>query len=328
MAKTLNNDKPTVVVVNGTADEGYWAVNYLLKTGRFNVRTTARRLDGDRLDRLRQLGDDEHRVEIVQAATDDQDALEKAFDKASGIYATSIYNIHAKTYRPANPEEMSQCRAVVGAARSCSSLEHFVWQTMARFDLSPESIGLESPIHFRTKWHWEKLIEKADLPWTYLRQPAYMRQVKFGMQYGDRLVYPYAPDARLSFVAEEDIGKFVAAIFSDRERHLHKAINGVTEIVSPVEIAARAHALNPEFSADYRQANFLENAFFDQVIARLKPAYRYPAQINSNLKAGNYFSMTYEDKVLCESLIAPLKLTTLEDWLTVRFERMRSHLTR
>ena len=57
------------------------------------------------------------------------------------------------------------------------------------------------------------------------------------------------------------------------------------------------------------------------MIARLKPAYRYPAQINSNLKAGNYFSMTYEDKVLCESLIAPLKLTTLEDWLTVRFEK-------
>ena len=316
----MDDNKPTVVVVNGTADEGYWAVCYLLKAGRFNVRTTARRLDGERIERLRQLGNDGNHVEVVQAATDDKNALEKAFENARGIYGTSIYNIYAKKYRPANPEEMAQCRAVIGAAQSCPTLEHFIWQTMTRLDLPPESIGLEAPIHFRTKWHWEEVIRKTDLPWTFLRQPAYMRQIKFGMQYKNRLVYPYAPDARLPYVAEEDIGKLIASIFSDRDAHLYKAVNGVSEIVSPVELAARAHALNAEFSSKYRQATFVENAIFDQIIVRLKPAFRYPSQINQNIKAGNYFNMTLDDKAHCEQLISPLKLTTLEDWLHLYFD--------
>ena len=318
----MDSNRPTVVVVNGTADEGYWAAYYLLKTGKFHVRTTARRLNSERIARLRQLDNDGDRVEIVQAATDDKSALEKAFQNARGIYGTSIYNVYAKKYRPANPEEMVQCQAVIGAAQSCPTLEHFVWQTMTRLDLPPESIGLEAPIHFRTKWHWEEIIRKTDLPWTFLRQPAYMRQMKFGMRYKNRLVYPYAPDARLPFVAEEDIGKFVASIFSDREAHLHKAVNGVSEVVSPVEVAVRAHALNSEFSPNYRQATFIENAIFDQIIVRLKPAFRYPSQINQNIKAGNYFAMTLDDKAICEQLISPGKLTTLEDWLQLYFEEI------
>lgn len=316
----VDSAKPTVVVVNGTADEGYWAIYYLLMSGRFDVRTTVRRLNSERVERLKQLGSDANRVDVVHASTDDRSGLEKAFEGAWGIYGTSVYNVFAKKYRPANPEEMAQCRAVISAAESCPTLEHFIWQTMARLDLPPESIGLEAPIHFRTKWHWEEVIRKTQLPWTFLRQPAYMRQIKFGMQYKNRLVYPYAPDARLAYVAEEDIGKFVASVFSDREAHLHKSVNGVSEVVSPVELAARAHALNPEFSPNYRQATFAENFIFDQIIVRLKPAFRYPSQINQNIKAGNYFATTLADKAHCEQLIAPLKLTTLEDWLQRYFD--------
>lgn len=311
----MDNAKPIVVVVNGSADEGYWAVYYLLKTGKFTVRTTVRRNSGERIERLRQLNFEGKRVELIQARTEDKNALEKAFENAYGIYGTSIYNIHATKYRPANPEEMAQCRAVIGAAQACSTLKHFVWQTMTRFDLPPESIGLEAPIHFRTKWHWEQVIREQGLPWTFLSQPAYMRQIKFGMQYKNRLVYPYAPDARLPFVAEEDVGKLVAAVLSDRSAHLHKVVNGVSEVLSPVELAARAHALNNKFSPNYREASFIENAIFDQIIVRLKPAFRYPRQINQNIKAGNYFATTLDDKGRCEQLVAPLKLKTLEDWL-------------
>lgn len=316
---TTPHEQPTVVVVNGTADEGYWAVYYLLRAGRFRVRATVRRPESPQARRLRELDFDGRRCEIVQASTDDAAALREAFDGAYGIYGTTVYNIHARRYRPANPEEMAQGRALLAAARSCSALEHFVWQTMTRFELRPEDIGLEPPIHFRTKWVLEDAIREAGLPWTFLRQPAYMRQVAFGMQYGNRLVYPYPPDTRLAYVAEEDLGKFVAAIFADRDAHLQRYVNGVSEVLTPVELAARAHALNPQFSANYRQATWVENAFFDHVIVRLRPAFRYPSQINRNLVAGNYFAMTREDRQACERLIDPLRLTTLEDWLRKRF---------
>jgi len=311
--------KPTVVVVNGTADEGYWAVYYLLKTGRFNVRTTARRLSGERVERLQNLEIDGNRCEVVQAANNDQPALEKAFEGAQAIYGTSIYNIYASQYRPTNPQEVEQCKAVIGAAQTCSTLEHFVWQTMTRFDFEPVDLGLQAPIHFRTKWFFEDVIKAAQLPWTFLRQPAYIRQVKFGMQYKDRLVYPYAPDAQLAFVTEEDLGKLVAAIFCDRERHMHKAVNGVSEVVTPIELAKRIHEYRPSFKPNYRQASWVENAIFDQVIVRLKPAFKYPSQINANIVAGNYFSMTAEDKAYCAELIAPLEMTKLEDWLAEYF---------
>lgn len=309
-------NKPTIVVVNGTADEGYWSAYYLLKSGLFNVRATARRLEGERIERLQALDFGGRKVELAKAATDDRDALVEAFDGAQGVYGTSIYNIYARQYRPANPEENAQCRAVIEAAERTSSLEHFLWQSMSRLEFPASRFGLEAPIHFRTKWFFEDVIRKeTDLPWSILRQPAYMRQIKFGMQYKNKLVYPYAPDARLSYVAEEDLGKFVAAIFADKVRHMNKVINGVSEVVTPMELAQRAHAVNPDFSPNYRQATWIENAIFDQFVVRLKPAFRYPSQINRNICAGNYFSMTLDDKALCEDLISPLKLCSAEEWL-------------
>ncbi|MEZ5566661.1 MAG: NmrA family NAD(P)-binding protein [Gammaproteobacteria bacterium] len=313
-------EKPTIVVVNGTANEGYWSVCYLLKTGLFNVRTTVRRPDSALSERLRRLEFDGRHCEIVQAATDDETALRSAFAGAQGIYGTSIYNIYAKRYRPANPEERTQCHALINAAKSCTTLEHFVWQTMTRFEIPPETLGLETPIHFRTKWQFEDVIKQAGLPWTFLRQSPYLRQLKFGMQFRNRLVYPYPPDTRISFVAEEDLGKLVAAIFANRSAYMHQAVNGVSEVMTPVEIAERAHRLMPAFSPKYRQSTWIENAFFDHVIVGLRPAYRYPSQINANLRAGNYFDMTLHDKAHCERLLSPLGMTTLEDWLREHFQ--------
>lgn len=306
---------PIIVVTNGTAGEGYWTVRELLETGLFQVRATVRRPDSPLADRLRQLEVEGRRCEVVRAANDDEVALRQAFAGAAGIYATTIYDIHARRYVADNPQEMAQGRALIAAARDCPTLEHFVFQTMTRFDTHPEDIGLESPIHFRTKWQLEELVKEAELPWTLLRQPAYLRQLKFGLQWRNRLVYPYPPDTRLCFVAEQDIGKFVRAIFANPEGFLRQSVNGVSEVVTPTEIAARAHAINPRFRSRYRKATRLETAIFDQIIVRMKPAWRYASQINQNLAAGNCFAMTAADQAFCRDLVAPLPLVRLEDWL-------------
>lgn len=314
-ALCMTSTLPLIVVTNGTAGEGYWAVHHLLRTGRCRVRATARRPDSPAGQRLQALEVGGRRCQVVQAATEDEAALSRAFAGAAGIYGTTIYNIHAKQYRADNPEEMAQGRALVAAARACSTLEHFLFQTMTRFDRPPERLGLEAPIHFRTKWLLEEQVKAAGLPWTFLRQPAYMRQLKFGLQWPNRLVFPYPPGTRLAFVAEEDLGKLVAALFARRVEYLGKAVNGVSEVVTVEEIAARARRLNPRFNPRYRQASRLERAFFDRVVVRLKPAFRYPSQINANLLAGNQFAMTMDDRNRCAELVRPLELTTLEDWL-------------
>ncbi len=315
--------KPTIVVINGTADEGYWAVKYLMQTGRFHVRTTVRRMTSNKVQRLQKLKVNGETCEIVQAATSDKAALIKAFEGARGIYGTSVYNIHAKVYRSANPEEMAQCHALIEAAKTCDTLDTFVWQTMTRFDVAPKDLGLEAPIHFRTKWLYEDIIKDAGLPWIFLRQPAYMRQMAFGMQYKNRLVYPYQPDSRLPYVAEEDLGKIVAAIFSDPTPHMHTSINAVSEIVTPVEMAQRAHTLNRNFKKTYRVATWLENAIFEKLIVGLNPSYTYPLWINRNIMAGNYFNMQQEDKEFCAALIAPLELNKIESWMEEHFKEKK-----
>ena len=309
---------PIIVVTNGTANEGYCSVAELLATGQFHVRATVRRLQSKLAQRLAKLEVEGRRCELVQAATEDESALRQAFDGAHGIYGTTVYNIYAKKYRAENPEELAQGRALIAAAAACKSLQHFVWQTMTRFDYPPEDLGLESPIHFRTKWQLEEEIKAAGLPWTFLRQPAYMRQIKFGMQFKNRLVFPYPRAARLAFVAEEDIGKFVAAVFCRGDSTHHQAINGVSEVLTPVELARRIRGVLPGFSDRYRQATFLENAVFDYIIVGLKPAFRYPSQINANIKGGNYFAMTKADQANCRDLVAPARLTTVEDWLAAQ----------
>ncbi|MDJ0928534.1 MAG: NmrA family NAD(P)-binding protein [Gammaproteobacteria bacterium] len=307
--------KPIIVVVNGTAGEGYWTVHYLLQTGAFTVRATARRPDSDKADELRRMG-----CEVIGAATEDADALSAAFEGAEGIYGTTIYNIHAKKYVHENPQEMAQGLALIDAAKSCGSLKHFIWQTMTKFDRHPEDIGLDSPIHFRTKWQLEEMVIEASLPWTLLRQPAYMRQIKFGLRGTKRVSYPYPFGTRLAYVAEEDIGKIVPQLFLDRQAFLHKTVNAVSEVLTPEELAQRIHDEVPSFSAQYRQASWLYNAFFDYVVVGMKPAFRYASQINGNLMAGNFFAMTSEDREFCARLISPLKLTTVEDWLQSEFK--------
>ena len=210
---------------------------------------------------------------------------------------------------------MAQGLALIEAAKSCSTLEHFVFQTMTKFERSPEDLGLESPIHFRTKWQLEELVIEAGLPWTLLRQPAYMRQAKFGLQSNKRVSYPYPPGTRLAYVAEEDIGKIAAQIFLDREAFLHQTVNAVSSVVTTEELAQRAHDLVPRFSSRYRQAPWWYNAFFNHVVVGFKPAFRYVSQINQNLIAGNFFAMTEKDREFCARLISPLELATIEDWI-------------
>ena len=48
----------------------------------------------------------------------------------------------------------------------------------------------------------------------------------------------------------------------------------------------------------------IENVFFDYVIVGLRPAFRYPLQINRNLKAGNVLAMTLADTVACQPLVS------------------------
>jgi uncharacterized protein YbjT (DUF2867 family) len=315
--------KPTIVVVNGTADEGFWAVYYLLRTGRFRVRATVRRATGEAVRRLQALRVGAEACEIVVAANEDESALRAAFRGATGIYGTTLYNIHARRYQDDNPEEMAQGRALIAAAAATPTLGQFVFQTMVQFRTPSEQLGLDSPIHFRTKWQLEQMIEAAGLPWTLLRQPAYMRQLRFGISRARRIVFPYPADQPLAFVAEEDIGKAVAQVFLEGRAFARQTIKVVSELVTPVEIAVRAHACLPVFHPRYRRASRLEQAFFDQVIVRLKPAYRYASQINANLAAGNAMDVSRADLDFLADLIHPLKLTRLESWLGSEYAPVR-----
>ena len=94
-----------------------------------------------------------------------------------------------------------------------------------------------------------------------------MRQIRFAL-YGHRHVsYPYPPDTPLYFVAEEDIGKIVAAIFSDGDKYLNTTVSVVSEIVTPAEMAERASKVIPGFSPKYRKWSWFGKFVFEHIIS-------------------------------------------------------------
>lgn len=86
-------------------------------------------------------------------------------------------------------------------------------------------IGIENnpvPPHYRI----EKMIEKSGIPYCHIRPSFYMQNISgihaFEIKHFNQIVVP-VNKALTSFIDAEDIGRFACHIFSEPEKHQHKA---------------------------------------------------------------------------------------------------------
>ena len=263
------------------------------------------------------------KAEVVKASNDDQEALTKAFNGAEGIYATSLYNVDMKKkFDPENKEELECGRAMIEAAKSTSTtLKYFLFQTMHRFKTHPTDLGLPVPVHYMTKYALEEEIKNTELPWIFLRQAGYMRQVRFLLKGSNQISSFHPFENKVGFVEEEDIGKLVASILAPKDESIitvGQTINAITVLATPPELAKRSAVVIPGFSPDFKQTSPTYSKYLFKALACFVggPIFPYVGAISENFGFGNALDMDESDLEKCQSMTAEFGgLTTYEEWL-------------
>ncbi|MGA3061516.1 MAG: NmrA/HSCARG family protein [Candidatus Bathyarchaeia archaeon] len=200
--------RKTILVIGATGHQGGAVVEALLRTD-FSVRTMVRDMGSDKAQPLKKRG-----VEMVLGDLDDYDSLIHSMDGAYGAF--SMLN-----FMDAGVQKEEERGKRVAEAAKEAAVQHFIYSSVGGAE---RSTGIP---HFESKWHVEQHIRELELPYSIVRpttfmtnlmeSPANMRFGAFSMMRGEKM-------KPLQMIAVQDIGKWVAHMFLNRERFLGKAV--------------------------------------------------------------------------------------------------------
>ncbi len=201
--------KKTILVLGATGNQGGVVVKALLSTD-FSVRAFVRHDNSVHAKQLEKRG-----VEIVGGDLDDFDSLVRAMNGVYGVFSV----INFMDGGAQKEEERGKC--VADAAKK-ANVSHFIYSSVGGAE---RNSGVP---HFESKWHVEQHIRKLGLPYSIVRpttfmtnleeSPALMRFIALSMMRGVPSQKP------LQMIAVEDIGKWVAHMFLNKENYLFQAV--------------------------------------------------------------------------------------------------------
>ena len=199
----------TVLVVGATGHQGGAVVEALGKTD-FHVRAMVRDMTTNEAKALQTRG-----VETVLANLDEYKSLADAMDGAYGAF--SMLNFMDGGVE----KEEERGKRVADAAKE-AGLQHFIYSSVGGAD---RNSGVP---HFESKWHVEQYIRELGLPHSIVRPTTFMtnmmesaaasRFIAFSMMHRESERKP------IQMIAVQDIGKWVAHMFLNREKFLYKAV--------------------------------------------------------------------------------------------------------
>lgn len=211
---------PSFVLVTGaTGKQGGAVVRTLLASG-VSVHALVRDIDSERAAALGTLG-----AVLVRGDLDDVASLKAALDGARAVFSVQSPDVTDLM----GDSEVRHGRNLVQAART-ADVEHFVHTSVSgagtvdveHFDVP--RWGAHTRHYYRSKAAVEDLMRTAGFPqWTILRPATFMENFirpsfYFAGMTSNRLLVAVDPDARLPFVAVDDIGTVAAAAFADPRR--------------------------------------------------------------------------------------------------------------
>ena len=197
-------EKP-ILVFGATGQQGGSVTTALLKAG-WPVRALVRDIASAKSVALRDAG-----VEVVQGTLADTAAIRNAMQGVHGVFSV----------QPSSPggelSDDDEVRYGIGIAdlANASGVEHLVYSSGAAVGDTPTGLG-----HFDSKARIEAHIRTLPIISTIVRPAAFMEMLVmpgFGLDEGRFTFFP-KPDQSMQFIAVDDIGKFVVAIFRDRAR--------------------------------------------------------------------------------------------------------------
>lgn len=194
----------TILVVGATGRQGGSVVDALVKTD-FHVRAMVRDMTTDEAKALQKRG-----IEMVLANLDDNDSLVHAMDGAYGAFSM-LNSLDAGVEK-----EEERGKRVADAAK-LAGLEHFIYSSVGGAD---RNSGVP---HFESKWRVEQYIRELKLPYSIVRPTTFMTNIMESPPAFRFFAFSMFQKP-LQMIAVQDIGKWVAHMFLNREKFLYKAV--------------------------------------------------------------------------------------------------------
>jgi uncharacterized protein YbjT (DUF2867 family) len=267
--------KPIITVFGATAAQGGGLVRALLADPErhFAVRAVTRRPDSPAALKLAEAG-----AEVVLADIDDRASVVRALEGVYGAFLVTHY--WGEHFTAA--KELSQALNLAAAAAQ-AGVRHAIWSTYEDTRTWLPADGAQMPVlqgrynvpHFDAKGEAHRFFAQQRVPVTYLYTSCRWEHLgQFGMlpQRGadGRLAMINATgDARIPWVAAEDIGRTAREIFLQGESLLFDSIGVAAEYLTGAEMAAQigaalgepvaVNAISPE---QYRALPFAGAASF------------------------------------------------------------------
>src|SRR5258707_3088424 len=213
-----------IAVTGGTGQQGGAVARKLLAEG-WQVRALTRDVNKPAAQELRPLG-----AEIVQGDMRNRAQLDAAFKGAYGVFSVQNYWLPNVGF----DGEVRQGKSVAAAAKA-AGVQHFVYTSVGA---AHRGMGQK---HFESKWLIEQYIQGLDIPYTILRPVGFMDNYNWSRPYllnGMLQGLGIGSDKKIQMIATEDIGAFVAIIFTNRDNYLGQTIELASDEVTEAEIAA------------------------------------------------------------------------------------------
>lgn len=214
------NTAKTIMVTGATGHQGGASLRHLRERG-FAVRALTRDPNSPEARSLAGV-----RTEIVRGDLNDITSVSRALDGVNGVYSV-------QDSKQGFDAEVRQGRSLADIANRLR-VSHFVYSSVASAD---RNTGIP---HFESKAGIEKHIRNTGLRFTILRPVFFMENLlamKSAVEQG-KFSMPLDPKTRLSMVAVDDIGAFVAMAFEHPGHWENRTMELAGDALSMEEIAA------------------------------------------------------------------------------------------
>jgi uncharacterized protein YbjT (DUF2867 family) len=217
-----------ILVFGATGQQGGSVASALLNAG-WQVRAVVRAPASSRSKALREAG-----VEVLQGEFGDSESMQKAANGVYGIFSVQPSSGQGTELGLSDEEEERYGKAVAELAVQ-HGIKHLVYTSTNAVGDEPTGMG-----HFDSKARIEAHIRTLPITATIIRPAAFMEMLLmpgFGLDQG-RFNFLMKPDQAMQFLAVEDIGKLVAAIFADPARYGGQTFEIASDSVTGYDLEA------------------------------------------------------------------------------------------
>jgi uncharacterized protein YbjT (DUF2867 family) len=220
--------KKTILVFGATGQQGGSVATSLLEAG-WQVRAFVRDPDSPKSIALRAAG-----AELVQGTFADVSVIRAAMEGAHGVFSVQPSSGQGAELGLSDMDEVRYGTSIADLAVECG-IEHLVYSSTNALGGKPTGMG-----HFDSKAQIEGHIHKLPIKATIVRPAAFMEMLMmpgFGLDKG-RFNFFMEKNQSMQFLAVEDIGKYVAAVFADCARFSGKTFEIASDSVTGGQLEA------------------------------------------------------------------------------------------